>query len=399
MSNMTVPTDDVLRATKAAASAIPVAGPWITNLEVSYVTDAVKNGWYAHASNYVDRFEQAFCAFVGVRYAVSVSHCTSAIHLALLAKDIGPGDEVLVPELTWIASAAPVSHVGATPVFVDVDQRNWCISADSIQARISSQTKAIIVVDLYGNLPAWEPILELARKHDLTIIEDAAEAFGSEYRGKKAGALGDIGVFSFHGSKTLTTGEGGMLVTNDRHVYERVLSLRDHGRLPGDTSFLNREVAYKYRMSNIQAALGLAQVERREEIVRRKRDIFQSYAAAFEDTPDIQLNAEVAGTKNSYWMTTAVIDAELDLRKEQVGQELRARGIDTRPVFYPLSSLPAYRDLPSALRARRVNHNAYRISPWGINLPSALNLTDEQIERVAGELKSLVLARRIRSVL
>lgn len=253
---------------------IPISGPWITQKEISYVTDAVTNAWYSNANIYHERFEQAFADYLGVRFAVSLPSCTSAIHLSLLALDVGSGDEVIVPDVTWIASAAPITYVGATPIFADIDLKTWCLSAESFKECITPKTKAVIPVDLYGNMPDMDAIREVAQRHGISIIEDAAEAIGSEYKGKKAGSFGDAGVFSFHGSKTLTTGEGGMLVTDREDIYHRVLFLRDHGRQPGNQMFWNTEVAYKYKMTSMQAALGLAQLERIEELITYKRQIF-----------------------------------------------------------------------------------------------------------------------------
>jgi perosamine synthetase len=209
---------------------IPVAGPSITQKEIDYVTDAVTNAWYCQANVYHELFEKAFADYLGVRHAVCLPSCTSAIHLALLALGLGPGDEVIVPDATWIASAAPITYVGATPVFADIDERTWCLSSKSFEACITPRTRAVIPVDLYGNMPDMDAIEEIARRRGIAILEDAAEAIGSEYKGRKAGSFGDASVFSFHGSKTLTTGEGGMLVTDDDKLFERAWLLCDHGR-------------------------------------------------------------------------------------------------------------------------------------------------------------------------
>ena len=195
---------------------IPVSGPWITQKEIDYVADAAKTAWYSNANVYNLRFETAFAEYLGVKYAISLPSCTSAIHLSLLAIGVGPDDEVIVPDITWIATAAPISYVGATPVFADIDPKTWCLSAESFEECITPRSKAVIPVDLYGNVPDWDAILTIARKHDIAVIEDAAEAIGSEYRGKRAGSFGVTGTFSFHGSKTMTTGEGGMLVTDSK---------------------------------------------------------------------------------------------------------------------------------------------------------------------------------------
>jgi perosamine synthetase len=243
-------------------------------------------------------------------------------------------------------------------------------------------------------MPEMDSIRAVARQNGIAVIEDAAEAIGSEFQGRAAGSLGDIGVFSFHGSKTLTTGEGGMLVTNDDAVHARVLALRDHGRPPGDRAFWNTEVAYKYKMSALQAALGLAQLERIDELVARKREIFDHYHRRLSPIAGLTLNAEPAGTKNSYWMTTLVIDPCFGLTKEDVLARLSAAGVDARPFFYPLSSLPAYANTFQAAAARERNRESYRISPWGVNLPSALALTEQQVEYVCHVIRSIVGNRK-----
>ncbi len=369
---------------------ILVSGPWITQKEIEYVTDAVTNAWYANANIYHDRFEQAFAAYLGVRYAVALPSCTSAIHLSLLAMNVGPGDEVIVPDTTWIASAAPITYVGASPIFADIDKRTWCLSAETLEACITPQTKAVIVVDLYGNMPEMRPLIDVARKHGLAIIEDAAEAAGAESGGRRAGSFGDAGVFSFHGSKTLTTGEGGMLVTDDEALYRRVLILRDHGRRPGDKQFWNTEVAYKYKMSSMQAALGLAQLERIEELIERKREIFAWYRQELEDVEEIALNYELPEARNAYWMVTAVLDAKYGIGKDALQEQLSENGVDSRPFFHPLSSVPAYAELPESLEARARNRVSYEIGPYGINLPSGLNLTREHVQYVCGVFKRIL---------
>jgi perosamine synthetase len=362
---------------------IPVSGPSITEREIAYVTDAVSNAWYANHDVYHRRFEQAFAQHLGVPHAVALPSCTSAIHLALLALGVGPGDEVIVPELTWIATAAPVSYVGASPVFADVDAETWCLSAAGFEAAITPRTRAVIPVDLYGGMPDWDAILAVAARRGIAVIEDAAEAAGSLYAGRPAGSFGAAGVFSFHGSKTLTTGEGGLLAVRDPVLHERILFLRDHGRKPGDRMFFNAEVAHKYKMSSMQAALGLAQLERLPELVARKRHIFQRYAMRLAGHPGLRLNTEPAGVLNSYWMTTVVWDAAMALDKAALMATLDARGIDTRPIFHPLSSIPAYAAHPLAREAARRNPVAYDIGRRGLNLPSGLQLADEDIDYVA----------------
>jgi perosamine synthetase len=369
---------------------IPVSGPSITQKEIDYVTDAVTNAWYGNANIYHDKFEKLFANYLDLKYAIALPSCTSAIHLSLLALDISAGDEVIVPDVTWIASAAPINYVGATPVFADIDPQTWCISAESLESYITPKTKAIIPVNLYGGMPNMDEILAIAKKYNLAVIEDAAESIGSEYHGRKSGSFGDTGVFSFHGSKTLTTGEGGMLVTDREDIYQRVLFLRDHGRKPGDKLFYNTEVGYKYKMSSMQAALGLAQLERIEELIDRKRRIFSWYQAELDFIPGLILNYEPPNTKNTYWMVTAIIDPKLGIDKHRLMDEMRKEKIDTRPFFYPLSSLPAYEHLSSAKLAHDRNRYSYQISEYGINLPSGMDITAEKVNYISQTLISLL---------
>lgn len=369
---------------------IPVSGPSITQKEIDYVTDAVTNGWYGNANLYQSRFERAFAEYLGVKHAMALPSCTSAIHLALAALGVGRGDEVIVPDITWIASSAPIDYVGATPVFADVDPESWCLDPRSFESLITERTKAVIPVDLYGNIADWPAIVEVAKRHGVAVIEDAAEAVGAQIGERKAGSFGDLGVFSFHGSKTLTTGEGGLLVTNDTPLFERAQVLRDHGRRPGDKAFFNREVAFKYKMSSMQAALGLAQLERIDELVARKREIFAWYAEELASVPGVRLNVEAPGTKIVYWMVTIVLDPAIGITKDVLQERLAKRGIDTRPFFHPLSSLPAYEALPAAREARERNRVAYALSPYALNLPSGLNLDRGMVAEVCSAVRAII---------
>ena len=366
---------------------IPVSGPWITNKEIDYVTDAVANAWYENANMYHDRFENAFADYLGVKYAVALPSCTSALHLSLLALGVGPGDEVIVSDVTWIASASPIIYVGATPVFADIDEKTWCISTESFEECITPKTKAVIPVDLYGGMPDWDRFLEIARWNNIPVIEDAAEALGSEYKGKKAGTFGITGTFSFHGSKTMTTGEGGMFVTNNKDIVDRVLFLRDHGRKPGDVMFFNSEVGYKYKMSSMQAALGLAQIERVDELVTRKRQIFNWYKNKLGNIDGITLNYEPEGTKNSYWMVSVILDPKYRIKKEDLFYKMQEQGISCRPFFFPLSAIPAFYITDEAKKARKRNMVSYEISPYAINLPCGMNMDEEKVQYVCNALK------------
>ncbi len=369
---------------------IPVSGPSITKKEIDYVADAVANAWYARANEFHARFEAAFARYLGVRHAMALPSCTSAIHLSLLALGVGPGDEVIVPDVTWIASAAPVSYVGAKPVFADIDPVTWCMSAASFERCVTPRTKAVVPVDLYGGMPDMDAVRAVADARGIAVVEDAAEAVGSEYKGRRAGSLGTTGVFSFHGSKTLTTGEGGLLVTDDERLLRRAQVLRDHGRAPGDLMFFNAEVAHKYKMSSMQAALGLAQLERVDELIAIKRRNFEWYREELGGVSGLRMNAEPPGTKNSYWMVTVVLDPALGVPKAELMARLDAKDIDSRPFFHPLSSLPAYAALEQSSIARARNSNAYAVADWGVNLPSALNLTRDQVSRVCDAVRGAI---------
>jgi perosamine synthetase len=370
---------------------IPVAGPSITDLEVSYAADAARNAWFANHAMYNTRFEALFAEILGVKHAVSLPHCTAAIHLALAANDVGPGDEVIVPDVTWIASVAPVDYVGATPVFVDILTDSWCIDPDTVEAAITPKTKAIIGVDLYGSMADWITLRALAEQHGLLLIEDAAEALGSKLNGRQAGTFGDVGVFSFHGSKTVVTGEGGMLVTDDDALFSRVLTLRDHGRLPGDRFFLNDEVGFKYKMSALQAAVGLAQMERFGDLIAHKRRIFARYQNNFSDLLGVALNAEPAGVLNSYWMVTIVPEAQFGLDKFAIMAALREKGIDSRPFFSRLSTLKPYRERPDSSRFLKPATVGDAMAARGVNLPSGYHMDEARIDRVCEVVRQMFI--------
>jgi perosamine synthetase len=367
---------------------INISGPSITQREIDYVTDAVSVAWYDDANLYHDRFEQEFARFIGVEHAVALPSCTSAIHLSLLALGIGPGDDVVVPEITWTATAAPIVYVGANPIFADVDPVTWCISASTLADCITPHTRAVIPVDLYGNVCDVDAIGDLVAAREIAIVEDAAEAIGSERSGRQAGSFGDTGAFSFHGSKTVTTGEGGMLVTRRGDLADRVRFLATLACRPAEKTFFCAEVGQKYKMSNMQAALGLAQLERIDQLVEMKRTIFGWYRAELDGVEGIRLNHEPPAVRSSYWMTTAIVDESWRVEKEELMARMSARGVDCRPFFYPLSSIPAYQEFPDAARARRSNVVSYQLSPFGVNLPSALNLTREKVEYVADALRA-----------
>lgn len=361
---------------------ISIHNPTVTNLEVEYVTDAVKNGWGDKCYDYINRFEKAFAAYIETGYALATSSGSGAIHLSLAAMGVKPGDEVILGEIDWVSSAAAISHLGAKPVFVDVLEDSWCIDPSKIEAAITPKTKVIIAVHIYGNLAEIDKIMAIAKKHNLLLLEDAAESLGSVYKGKKAGSYGDIAIFSFHGTKTITTGEGGMIVTNNSKHIERVRILNSHGRDPKNNNdpevnrtFWMAELGYKFKMSNIEAALGCAQLERLEEILAKKREIFNWYAMFFADITGIHLNPEPADTVNSYWMPTLVFDKSLDVDSHHLIQYLKNIGIEARPFFFPLSSLPMF----ETVSRNKIAHGLYKRA---VNLPSNFSLTKAEVKTV-----------------
>ncbi|MCJ7515967.1 MAG: DegT/DnrJ/EryC1/StrS family aminotransferase [Dehalococcoidia bacterium] len=352
--------------------------PSITEKEVAYANDAARNGWGERCYEYIRRFEKLFSDYTGAGYAIATSSCTGALHMGLTALGIGQGDEIIMADTNWIACAAPITYVSAKPVFVDIFPDTWCIDPALAEAAITPRTKAILAVHLYGNLCEMDHLLEIGQRHGIPVIEDAAEAIGSHWHGKHAGTMGAFGTFSFHGTKTLATGEGGMFVTNDASLYEKVLTLSNHGRARGQTKqFWSDMVGFKYKISNIQAAIGCAQIERIAELVARKREIFEHYALRLLKLPGISMNPEKPGTVNGYWMPTAVFAPETGLTRDKLLEIFRKENIDGRVFFWPLSAMPMF-------EAQRSNRWAWDIAGRAINLPSYHDLTEPEIERVIG---------------
>ncbi len=361
---------------------IHYAKPSITELEVRYATDAAANGWGNRCYEYIFQFEDAFREHLGVKHAIATSSCTGALHMGLTALGVGPGDEVIMADTNWIATAAPITYLGAKPVFVDILPDTWCIDPKLAEEAVTSRTKAIIAVHLYGNLCEMNELLAIGERHGVPVIEDAAEAIGSVYFGKRAGSMGRFGTFSFHGTKTVTTGEGGMFVTQDDTLYERVLTLSNHGRNRNQTrQFWPDIIGFKYKMSNIQAAIGCAQMDRIEEMIARKREIFETYSHELMKQPCISMNPQKPGTTNGYWMPTAVLTPETGVTREKLQAAFSSEDIDARVFFWPLSSLPPF-------EPRFSNKMAYDLPGRSINLPSYHDLTKDQITKVCSVLMS-----------
>jgi len=368
---------------ESTKSRIYYTKPSITELEIRYATDAATNGWGEHCYDYIHRFERLFSQHLGVRHAIATSSGTGALHMGMAGLGIGPGDEVILADINWIASAAPIVHLGAKPVLVDVLPDTWCLDPAAVEAAITPRTKAILAVHLYGNLCDMDALAAIARRHDLQLVEDAAEAIGSVWHGQRAGSMGAFGAFSFHGTKTITTGEGGIFVTNDDALYERVLTLSNHGRARGESrQFWPERIGFKYKMSNIQAAIGCAQMERIDELIAGKRRIFEAYRGALAGLP-LRMNPEPQGTVNGYWMPTIVVDACVAFDREALLDAFRAENIDGRVFFWPLSSLSMFEDCPG-------NTTSYGVSTRAVNLPSYIDLTDAELARVCNHVRSLL---------
>jgi perosamine synthetase len=356
---------------------IPVGAPSIGEEEIANVMEAMRSGWISSLGAFIGEFEREFAAFCGARHGVAVANGTVSLHLALVAAGIGPGDEVIVPSLTFVATANVVRYCGATPVFVDSERATWQIDPTAIEGRITPRTRAIIPVHLYGHPCDMDAILAIAKRHGLVVLEDAAEAHGAEYRGRRVGALGAIGCFSFYGNKIITTGEGGMCVTNDGALADRLRLFRDHGMDP-KRSYWHEIIGFNYRMTNLQAAVGVAQTKKMAGFIEKKRQIAQWYAeqlAPLAGAGRLSLHPEAAWARNVYWMYSVILsDACPSL--EVVRTRLNDRGVDSRPFFHPIHTLPPYatgQSLPVA------EHLASR----GLNLPSGTGLSKADVERVA----------------
>lgn len=361
--------------------------PSITEMEIAYATDAARNGWGDQCYDYIHRFEDLFKKHLDVGFAMATSSCTGAMHMGLSALGIGRDDEVILADINWIASAAPITYLGAKPVFVDILPDTWCIDPAKIEEVITPKTKAIIAVHLYGNLCEMDTIVKIAKKHNLYVIEDAAEAIGSVYKGKRAGSMGDFGVFSFHGTKTITTGEGGMFVTNNPVLYEKVNILNSHGRdSRNPKQFWAETIGFKYRMSNIQAAIGCAQIERIDDLIGRKKEIFFEYHKQLSQVEGLMLNPipKEEDTEYGYWMPTVIFDQKLSFDRARLLEFFKSNDVDGRVFFYPLSSLVMFEE-------KKENIVSYDVFERGINLPSYHDISFSQISFVSNLIKRSLL--------
>jgi perosamine synthetase len=364
-------------ASVSRARRIPIMEPYLGGNELAYVTDCVRTNWLSSQGKYVAEFEARFSDICGGVHALTVCNGTAALHLALMSLGVGSGDEVIVPDITFAATANAVIHAGAIPVFVDVSPVHWGIDPGLIEDAITSKTKAILPVHLYGHPCDMDPILEIARNHDLKVIEDCAQALGATYKKKPVGSLGDAGCFSFFGNKIITTGEGGMVVFKDPAAHDRATIIRDHG-MSREKKYWHEVVGFNYRMTNIQAAIGLGQLEQFDEIVDKKRKLEKAYIESLSGCAGIVMSPSEQWASNICWLFTVLIDSDSFGDRDSLIHRFLLNGIDTRPVFYPLHQMPVFKQY---LRAGCFPI-ADRISSSGISLPSSVNLEEEEIVRV-----------------
>ncbi len=364
---------------------IPVAQPDLGGNEKKYVDECIQSSWISSKGKFIDRFEKEFAEYIGVKYAVSTSNGTTALHLAITALGIGKGNEVIVPDLTFIACANTVAYTGAKPVFVDVEKNTWNIDPAKIEEKITPRTRAIMAVHLYGHPADLNKILILAQKYKLLVIEDAAEAHGAEIKvgnqWRKVGSIGEVGCFSFYGNKIITTGEGGMVVTNNKKLAEKMKILRDHGQTP-ERRYYHEIIGFNYRMTNVQAAIGCAQLERINEFIIKKRNIAKLFNKYLSQIPGITPPPGKSWAKSVYWMYSILIDQPFFKSRDQLVNIMAKEGIETRPFFYPLHTLPPYKEIGN-----------YPISNYlslhGINLPSSVTINKADILKIIGVLKKL----------
>lgn len=370
---------------------IPVAEPAIGEKELEYASDAVRSTWISSKGKYVTEFEEKFSEYCGAKFGIATSSGTTALHLALATLGIGPGDEVIIPTLTMIATANAVKYTGAKPVLIDSEPATWNMDVERIENKITKRTRAIMVVHLYGHPVDMDPILSMAKDRKLRVIEDAAEAHGAEYKGRKAGALGDMGCFSFYANKIITTGEGGMIVTDDEKLAERARMLKDQA-FEKEKRFWHHHIGYNYRLTNVQSAIGLAQLERIDEFVNTRRRNAHHYNSLLKDVEDVVLPPEAPWAKNVYWMYSILVKEGFGMSRDDLMKYLALKGVETRAVFYPIHSQPVY-----AADYEGENYPvADEISRMGIILPSGNTLTTEQIDYVVECLLSATERKKIK---
>jgi perosamine synthetase len=369
---------------------IPVCEPTLAGRELQYVTDCINTNWISSKGNYLAKFEEKFSKFCNARHGIATSSGTTALHLALVALGIGKNDEVIMPTLTMIASANPVIFAGATPVFVDSEPYTWNIDVNAIDEKITDKTKAIMPVHIYGHPVDMDPLLKLAKESNLFVVEDAAEAHGAEYKGKVVGCLGDIGCFSFYTNKIVTTGEGGMAITNNHETADRLELLRDlaHSK---EKRYLHYEIGFNYRMTNLQAAIGLAQMEKIETYIHARRKNAGLYNSLLKDVKGITPPPERDWAKNIYWLYSVLIQEDFGIGRDELLNELAKKGIETRPFFIPMHKQPVFKKMGLISGDFPI---ADELCAKGICLPSSSSLEENQIKYVCDAIKEIQTAAK-----
>ena len=368
-----------MRHSRRRVPRLPVAAPDLGGNEETYVIDAIRSSWISSTGPYVDRFEREFATFAGTRTAISVANGTVALHLALLALDVGPGDEVIVPSLTYIATANAVRYVGAEPVFVDIDPATWCLDPQAVEEAVTPRTRGIIAVHVYGHPADMDAINAVASRRGLWVVEDAAEAHGATYKGRPAGSLGTVGTFSFYGNKIVTSGEGGALTLNDLELENRIRLLRGQGMDPKRRYFFP-VVGYNYRLTNVACAILCAQLERVHEFIARRAAIAETYARELGRVPGIDLQPRAEYAVPATWLVSIQVRANAyGLSRDALAEVLATEDIETRPFFHPLHRLPPYADRPGSRRDLPVTD---LVASRGLNLPTAVSMSNQDIERV-----------------
>ena len=364
----------------------PVSSPDIGELEEQYVLQAVRSGWVSSIGEFVDRFEQGFARFCGSTHGVALSNGTDAIFLALKVLGVGPGDEVIVPALTFVAVPAVVLHVGAEPVLVDVAPGYWGLEPAAVERAFTEKTRAVIAVHLYGHPVDMDPILAMAAERGVPVIEDAAEAHGALYRGTKVGTLGKMGCFSFYGNKLITTGEGGIITTDDGDLAERVRFIKDHA-MDKKRRYYHPEAGFNCRMTNLQAALGCAQLDRMDELMGKRARLLEMYRRELDGVEGLSLNPKMPWAEPVNWIVCGVLSPDLAPRRDALLAALRTRGVDTRPFFVPAHEMPPY------ARCRRVGAEGEQLpgalaaAERGFNLPTTPALEAADVKHIADQVK------------
>ena len=367
---------------------IPIASPDLGKEELNLVLDAMKSGWISSQGPYIPRFEDQFAEYHETKFGVATSNGTTALHLALEALDVKKGDEVILPALTFVATANVVRYCNAKPVFVDINPNYWGIDSNSVEEKITPNTKVIIPVHLYGHPCDMDPLVDLAEDNSIYILEDAAEAHGAEYKSRKIGSIGDISAFSFYGNKIITTGEGGMCISNNEDLIEKMRIIRDHGMDP-KKKYWHSRIGYNYRMTNIQAAIGVAQLQKLDQFIEKKRQIATWYTQNLIELANqefISHQIEEKWAKSVFWMFSILINPKFGKTRDQIINFLKDGNIDSRPFFYPIPHMPPYASLRSS---EGITHSE-SISEKGLNLPSSTNIKKESIEMICEKLQSYI---------